>query len=145
MAAQSPYAIRGINDLAASGRTNVIQGEKGRVLPMDAWVSVFVNQEAVSGSWQMTIGGTEVVPPGSPGTLQATVGVMPIIPDDVLIVSMGEKGEEIILQYTNGDGAVAREGRFMVFVVPVPTRVALAFLVEQGLSIPAAAALLGST
>jgi len=145
MAKESPYTIRGINDLAASGRTNVIQGEKGRVLPLQAFVVAVVNQEAVSGSWQMTVGGTEVVPPGSPGTLQATVGVMPIVPDDVLIVTMGDVGEEIILQYSNGDGAAAREGRFMIFVIPITAVLLLRFAQNQGLNVPAAAAILAQT
>jgi len=144
MAAGTPYNISTIQDLAASGSTNLLQGLKGRTLPMSSWVVAFANQEAVTGSWQATIGATEVVIPNTPATLQATVGVMPIQPDDLLFLSIGDKGEEIIVNYTNGDGAAAREGRLKLFVIPIGTALALKFSISQGLSVPAASALLGN-
>ncbi len=145
MAASSPYNIATINDLAANGNANLLQGLKGRTLPMNAFVIAFANQEAVTGSWQVTIGATEVVIPNTPATLQATVGVMPVIPDDLLFLSMGEGGEEIIVNYSNGDGAAAREGRLSVFVVPIPALLLLKFAANEGLPIPAAQSLLGTT
>jgi len=145
MAASSPYNISTINDLASTLSANLLTGLKGRTLPMDAFIAIFANQEAVTGSWQVTIGSTEVVIPNTPATLQATVGVMPILPDDLLILTMGERGDEIIVNYTNGDGAAAREGRVKVFVIPTTALLLVKFAQSQGLSIPAAAALLGST
>ncbi len=145
MPAGTPYNISTINDLAAGLSVNLLQGLKGRTLPMDAWVVAFTNQELVSGSFQATIGGTEVVIPNTPSTLQATVGVMPIVPDDLLFLSVGDKGEEVIVNYSNGDGAAAAEGRIKLYVVPIPTALALRFAVNQGLSVPAAMALLGTS
>jgi len=142
MAAESPYNIATINDLAANGNANLLTGLKGRTLPLDAWIAAFANQEAVTGSWQATVGSTEVVIPNTPATLQATVGVMPIMPDDLLFLTLGNKGDEIIINYSNGDGAVAREGRITVFVIPIPALLALRFALNNGLSIPAATALL---
>ncbi len=91
------------------------------------------------------VGATEIVIPNTPATLQATVGVMPILPDDLLFLTMGERGDEIIINYTNGDGAVAREGRVKVYVIPLTALLILKFAQSQGLSIPAAQALLGAT
>ncbi len=145
MAASSPYNIAIINDLAALGSTNLLQGLKGRTLPMQAFIAAFANQEAVSGSWQVTVGATEVVIPNTPATLQATVGVMPILPDDLLFLTMGERGDEIIVNYSNGDGAVAREGRIKVYVIPIPALLLLKFAQNEGLPLPAAQALLGAT
>jgi len=144
MPAATPYNIAIINDLAASASTNLLQGLKGRTLPMDSFIACFANQEAVSGSWQATIGATEVVIPNTPATLQATVGVMPILPDDLLFLTMGDKGDELIVNYTNGDGAVAREGRVKVYVIPIPALLALQFAINSGLSVPAAQAVLGT-
>lgn len=143
MGAGSPYNISTIDDLAALGSVNLLTGLKGRTLPMDSWVVAFANQEAVTGSWQATVGATEVVIPNTPATLQATVGVMPIQPDDLLFLTLGDKGEEVIVNYTNGDGAVAREGRLKLFVIPISAALALQFAISNGLSVPAAAAILG--
>lgn len=145
MAASSPYNIATINDLAANGNENLLQGLKGRTLPMEAFVIAFANQEAVTGSWQVTVGATEIVIPNTPATLEAAVGVMPTLPDDMLFLTMGEKGDEIIVNYSNGDGAAAREGRINLFVVPIPALLLLKFAQNEGLPIPAANALLGST
>lgn len=145
MAASSPYNIATIDDLAVGGSVNLLAGLKGRTLPMEAFVAGFANQEAVTGSWQVTVGATEIVIPNTPATLQATVGVMPILPDNLLFLTMGERGDEIIVNYTNGDGAVAREGRLTVFVVPIPALLLIKFSLNEGLPIPAAASLLGST
>lgn len=144
MAAGSPYNIAGINDLAAGGVVNVLAGLEGRTLPENAMIAIFVNQELVTGSWQCTIGGTQVVIQGTPATVVAGGGLMPILPDDLLVLTAGERGDEIILNYTNGGGAAA-EGRFKVFAIPMPAALLLKFAQAQGLSVPGAAAVLGST
>lgn len=141
--AAEPTVIRAINDLAASGTVNVLAGEQGRVLSEASLVSIFANQEAVTGSWQCSIGAIQVMPQNSPATLQATVGVMPSIRDDLLVLSMGEANDEIILRYTNGDGAAAREGRFIVNIIPVGAKVLLELMNSSGISVPGAAAITG--
>lgn len=144
MAANTPYNIAGINDLAAGLVINLLSGLEGRTLPENALVAIFANQELVTGSFQCTIGGTQVVIQGTPATVQAVVGTMPVLPDDLLVITAGEKGDEIILNYTNGGGAAA-EGRFKVFVVPTGAAMLLKFAQAQGMSLPGAAAVLAST
>lgn len=141
--AAEPTVIRAINDLAASDTENVLAGEQGRVLTEPSVVSIFANQEAVTGSWQCSIGSKQVLPQNSPATLQATVGVMPSIRDDLLVLSTGDVGDEIILNYTNGDGAAAREGRFVVNIIPVGARVMLQLMQSAGIPVPGGAAVLG--
>ncbi len=141
--AAEPTVIRGINDLAAGDTENLLSGEQGRVLTEPSVVSIFANQEAVSGSWQCSIGSKQVLPQNSPATLQATVGVMPSLRDDLLVLSLGEGGDEIILNYTNADGAVAREGRFVVNIIPVGARVLLQVMAQSGIPVPGGQAVLG--
>jgi len=144
MAAESPYNIAGINDLAAGLVINLLAGLEGRTLSADSMIAIFVNQELVTGSFQCTIGGAQVVIQGTPATVIAGAGLMPILPDDLLVLTAGQRGDEIILNYTNGGGAAA-EGRFKVFVIPMPAALLLKFAGAQGLSVPGAAAVLGTT
>ena len=141
--AGEPTVIRGIDDLAAGDTVNLLAGEQGRVLSEPSVVSIFANQEAIDGSWQCSIGSKQVLPQNSPATLQATVGVTPSVRDDLLVLSTGENGDEILLNYTNGDGAVAREGRFIVNIIPLGARVLLQMMQAAGNQVPGGVAVLG--
>jgi len=138
--AVAPYALRVISDLALSTRANMLLGVEGRVLEQDSLITIFANQEAVSGEFQVTVGSTQALPAASPATLQATVGVMPIIPDDLLVLTAGEEGQEIVINYFNGDGAAAREGRVIVQVVPISAASLIRFLQSIGAAVPPGAA-----
>lgn len=142
--AAEPIVIRGIDDAAAGATVNVLAGEQGRVLSEASLVSIFANQEAVDGAWQCSIGAKQILPQNSPATLEATVGVMPSVRDDLLVLSMGEANDEIILNYTNGDGAVAREGRFVVNIIPVGAKMLLQLMAQSGIPVPGAASILGA-
>jgi len=142
--ASEPKVIRGINDVGATLTVNVLAGETGRTLSEPSMISIFANQEAVTGSWQCNIGVAQILPQNSPATLQATVGVMPSIRDDLLVLSTGDVQDEIFLNYTNGDAAVAREGRFIVNIIPVGAQRLLQFMQSVGVSVPGAQAVMGS-
>jgi len=142
--AQGSYSIKLNRDVPLSTTENLLAGLEGRTLEEDSVVILFLNQEAVTGSWQITVGSRQVLQQNAIATLQATVGVMPIIPDDVAIVTTGEKGQEIIVNATNGDGAVPREMRLSLFVIPVTERRMLAFMLSEGVPLPAAQAILQS-
>lgn len=142
--AQGSYSIKLNRDVPLGETENLLAGLEGRTLEEDSVVVLFLNQEAVSGSWQITVGSRQVLQQNAIATLQATVGVMPIIPDDVAILTTGEKGQEIIVNATNGDGAAAREMRLSLFVIPVGERRMLAFLLSEGVSLPAAQAILSA-
>ncbi len=135
-----PYTIRVIDDLAANTRVNLLAGVQGRVLAEDSMIMIYANQEAVSGEFQVTIGSDQALPAASPATLQATVGVMPRIPDDLLVPTVGDAGKEIEIIYFNADGAAAREGRIIVNVIPLAIVTVVRALQAQGVQVPAALA-----
>jgi len=141
--ASEPKVIRGINDLAATLTVNVLAGETGRVLNEPSLVSIFANQELVSGRWQCSIGVNQVLPQNSPATTLATLGAMPSIRDDLLVLSMGEASDEIFLNYTNGDAAAAAEGRFVVNIVPVGAKILIQMMNSSGIPIPGGLAVIG--
>jgi len=127
----SPYTITAINDIAISGRVNdLFQGIRGRILTEPALVEIAYNAEDVDITVGTTLGPTEVLPAGSRVTLQATVGVLPILPDDVLVSSFGGATDEIIVSGVNADAAAARELRAVARVTAI-TDVALRRAVLQ--------------
>lgn len=141
--ASEPKVLRGINDLAAGLTVNLLAGETGRVLAEPSLVSIFANQELISGRWQCSIGIVQVLPQNSPATTLATLGFMPSIRDDLLVLSMGEQGDEIFLNYTNGDAAAAAEGRFVVNIVPVGAKLLIQMMNAQGIPVPGGLAVIG--
>lgn len=132
----APMAIRVIADLALSSRANLLAGIQGRVLVEDSLVAIYANQEAVTGEWQVTIGSNQALPAASPATLNATVGVMPIVPDDLLVATTGDKGQEIEIIYFNADLAAAREGRLIVQIVPIAVATMVRALAAAGVPVP---------
>jgi len=142
--AKGSYSIKINRDVPLGDTENLLAGLEGRTLEEDSIIAIFLNQEAVSGAWQITIGSRQVLQQNAIATLQATVGVMPIIPDDIAVLTNGEASQEIILNATNGDGASAREMRVSLFVMPVAERDIMAFLLSKGVSIPGIQAIQGA-
>jgi len=115
--ADSGYTMAVINDLAAGGSVDLLDGIRGSILPENMVILAYLSQELVDGRFTCTVGSQQVLN-RTPATVQATVGITPQIPDDLMIVTLGEVGEQIILTYENPD-ASAREGRAIVFALPV--------------------------
>jgi len=117
--ARVPYTLTAISDIALSSSVqNIFSDQQGRTLPQASMVLVALNGETVDVSAGVNIGGEQTLEAGSRVTLQATVGELPIIPDDQLVVSFGQSGQEMIVSGRNADAAAARELRAIIRVFP---------------------------
>lgn len=113
------YSLTEVNDIAISSKiTNLYADQGGRVLSEISLVTFALNGEDVDITAGIRLGSTEVLSAGSRVTLQATVGVLPIMPDDVIAQVFGEANDEIIVSGDNADAAAARELRGITFVTP---------------------------
>ncbi len=125
--ADRPVSIAAIVDIPLSGRVaNVFANLGGRTLTEPSIVLVALNRETVDVLAGVSIGGTEVLPANSAVTVQATVGVMPVLPDDIIVTSAGQAGDEIIITGTNADAAAPRELRAIAKIIPVEDQAVLA-------------------
>ena len=124
----SPYTISTINDVAATSTENLLGNLKGRVLSAPSRVQIALNTEAVTQRVSVLIGGENVLD-SARVTLQATVGVMPVLPDDNIINTLGDQGDEIIINATNST-AGALETRAIVRVTELDDAAVLRALAE---------------
>ena len=116
----APYTLTAISDVPLSDSDNdLLDGLRGRTLTEPSLVEIALNAEDVDVSFGVTVGPTEVLPSGSRATLQPTVGVLPIFPDDVLIQTFAGRGDEIIISARNADAAAAAEARAVVKVTAI--------------------------
>ncbi len=128
----SPYTITAIEDIPSTDNVeDIFQGKRGRRLVEPALVEVALNAEDTDVTAGVTVGTTEILSAGSRVTLQATVGILPIFPDDVLIRTFGNVGDEIIVSGVNADAAVAAELRAVAQITAI-SDVALRRAVLQG-------------
>jgi len=119
--AAAGYTLTAINDIALSSSiANLFADQGGRVLAEPSLIMIALNGEDVDITAGIRVGPTEVMAANSRVTLQATVGVLPILPDDVVSVSMANASDEIIVSGQNADAAAARELRGKVIVIPAP-------------------------
>jgi len=128
----SPYTIVAIEDIPLSDSVeDLFLGKRGRRLVEPAYVEIALNAEDVDVTTGVTVGTTEILSAGSRVTLQATVGVLPIFPDDVLVRTFGGDGDEIIVSGVNADAVAAAELRAVAQVTAI-SDVALRRAVLQG-------------
>lgn len=121
-----PYTIPVIEDIPlASTVQNLLEGRSGRVLDEPSRVRLYATRETVDVTVGMTLGREEVVPAGSVAALNATAGTLPSRQDDLLAETLGNGGDEIIVQGVNADGAAARELRLIVDVISIEDLAAL--------------------
>jgi len=112
-----PYTIPTLTDVAAATITNLLTGLKGRVLSAPSRVQIALNSELVTDRVSVLIGGENVLDNGRVTTV-AGGGVMPTLPDDNIITTFGNTGDEIIINGSNSAGA-ASEIRAIVRVTEV--------------------------
>lgn len=93
-------------------------------------VLIALNGETPDIRAQVSIGAAQVLPE-SRVTVQATVGVLPITPDDVLVATLGNGGDSITIKGTNLDAAAARELRAKVLVFPMSDIAMLQLLLQK--------------
>ena len=116
----APYTLTAINDIPLSGSVeNVFADQRGIQLAGASMVLVAINAESVDVSAGVNIGGEQALKDGSGVTIQATVGVLPILPDDQLVVTFGQVGNQITLSGRNEDAAAARELRAIARIFEV--------------------------
>lgn len=133
-----PIAFNVINDIpAAESVVDIAANIPGAILQEDSLVIIYMNGETVDLRTQISIGGNQVLPE-SPVTVQATVGVLPVTPDDVAIISFGKKGNAITIRGSNQDVAAARELRAKVQTFPTSDIMLLAQALRT-LGVPIAA------
>ncbi len=115
-----PYTLTAISDVPLSESDNdLLDGQRGRTLTEPSLVEIALNGEDVDITMGVTIGAVDVLSAGSRVTLQATIGVLPSLRDDVLVRSFGLAGNEIIISARNADAAAAREARAIARVTAV--------------------------
>jgi len=127
----SPYTIAPLVDVGIGATTNIMDGETGRTLVAPAQIQIALNRENVNVLYNVFIGSERVLVNGRTA-VQAALGVMPILPDDNLITSFGQAGDEIVINAQNND-AVASEARAIVRVPEVDDVILQrAFAMAQG-------------
>lgn len=115
-----PYTITAIEDIPLSDdNDNILLGKRGQTLTEKAIVLVALNRETVDVTAGVTVGTTDVLSAGSAVTVQATVGVLPVLPDDIIVTTMGNDKDEIIVSGRNADAVAARELRAIVKVIAI--------------------------
>jgi len=113
----APRTITNITDVGIGATASLIQGEQGRTLMEPSRVRIYANQENVNVSFTITIGADQVAS-AAVAAIQAAAGVMPIVPDNLLVESFGDGGDEIVIRAQNTDAA-ASEARVMVQITPI--------------------------
>ena len=113
-----PYTLTNITDVALSSTVSLLVSEQGRTLPEPSRVKIYANRETVDMLFNITIGSRQVLS-DAPARVNATVGDMPILPDDLVVDSFGDAGDEIVIRARNADAVAAREARVLVMVTPV--------------------------
>lgn len=109
--------LTNITDVGIDATASLLLDEPGRVLTEPSRVKIYANQENVNVSYTITVG-TEQVAVDAPAAIQAAAGVMPIVPDNIIVDTFGGPGAEIVIRARNVDAA-ASEARVMVFVTPI--------------------------
>jgi len=113
-----PVSLTKVEDIPLSeSNDDIILGVPGSVVSEPSLVQVALNGETTDVTAQVSIGGAQVLPQSNV-TVQATAGILPITPDDILVTSFGNSSERITIRGTNKDAAAARELRAKVVVFP---------------------------
>lgn len=126
-----PVAFTVVNDIPLSSTVvDIAANIPGADISEPSLVLIALNGETSDIRAQVSIGGAQVLPE-SRVTVQATAGVLPLTPDDVLIATLGNQGESVTIKGTNLDAAAARELRAKVLIFPMDDINRLQLLMQQ--------------
>ena len=126
-----PVSFTVIEDIPLSSTiVDIALGIPGSDISEPSLILIALNGETTDIRAQVSIGPTQVLPE-SRVTVQATVGVLPVTPDDVLIATLGTAGQTITIKGTNLDAAAARELRAKVLVFPMSDIMMLQILLQK--------------
>lgn len=93
-------------------------------------VQIFLNRESVDVTAQIKVGDVEVMPLG-PSAINATVGDVPLFPDDLMVNTIGKAGDHIQVLGTNVNAA-AQEIGVIVKIVALVDAIKMPSLVALG-------------
>ncbi len=126
-----PVSFTKVFDIPLSdSEDDIIIAVPGSVVSEPSLVQVALNGETADVTAQVSIGGAQVLPQSNV-TVQATAGVLPVTPDDILVTSFGNSSERITIRGTNVDAAAARELRAKVTVFPTSDIAIVAQMLRQ--------------
>ncbi len=133
-----PESLTTVNDLPLSKVVeNIIADIPGSQVSEDSLVLIALNGETTDVQAQISIGGAQVLPQSNV-TVQATAGVLPITPDDIIVTTFAKANEQITIKGTNLDAVAARELRAKVQIFGVKDIMLLSQAL-RGVGIPVAA------
>lgn len=113
------YSIAVNSDIPLEGKVdNIVEGLQGITLRQPSRVRVWLSREGVDVLAGVNIGGNQVLQTGAPTPLDATVGAMPKIQDDLMVEVFANVNDLIIISGTNGNAA-AQELRALIQVLPI--------------------------
>lgn len=114
-----PYTITIVNDIPlASTVQNLVEGRSGRVLDEPSRVRVYATRESVDVTMGFILGREEVLPAGSVTNISTVAGSLPSRQDDLITETLGDVGNEIIIQGVNVNAA-AQELRLLIDVISI--------------------------
>lgn len=126
-----PVSFTVVRDLALSSTVvDIAANIPGADVKEPSLVLIALNGETADIRAQVSLGAAQVLPE-SRVTVQATIGVLPITPDDILVASLANGGDAITIKGTNLDAAAAREIRAKVMVFPMSDIMALQLLLQR--------------
>lgn len=130
-----PEAFTQVTDIPLSEVVqNIVADIPGSQVSEDSLCVIALNGETTDVQAQVSIGGAQVLPQGNV-TVQATAGVLPVTPDDVVVATFAKANEQITIKGTNLDAVAARELRAKVQVFGVKD-IAILAQALRGLGIP---------
>jgi len=113
-----PYTISVIEDVVQNSVSSILRDQRGRTLPEASRLVGYANRETTEITFNVLVGAEDIVQDGFP-RVQASIGLGPIIPDDLLFDTFGMPGDEIIVRARNTAAAANREARVLIFVTPI--------------------------
>jgi len=112
-----PYTIIVVNDVTIGGTDSIINGESGRTLVAPSRVQIFLNRESVDVTFTITLGGARILLDGA-ARINATVGDIPVLPDDGIADTFGGAGDELVILASNVNAAL-QEARAIIRVTEI--------------------------
>jgi len=126
-----PVSFTVVNDVPLSSTiVDIAIGIPGADIKEPSLILIALNGETADIRAQVSIGAAQVLPE-SRVTVNATAGVLPVTPDDVLVATLGNGGDSITIKATNLDAAAAREIRAKVLVFPMSDIAMLQLLLQK--------------
>lgn len=113
----SPQTITNITNVGIGATASLLAAEAGRTLTEPSRVRIYANQKNINVTFTITIGAQQVAS-AAVSAIQAAAGVMPIVPDNLLVESFGDVGDEIVVRAQNTDAAPS-EARVMVQITAI--------------------------